>query len=182
MRLRAHPLVLLGLLLAAGCPAPESHPADGGAPEPGKDAGPCAEKASLYGIDVHDEEVALAPGATLPITLGFQGFQYIRIGLRTQMTVPQTLDVWVEVTIVGSVERTTGFAGVQTRPAPAGGTESVDVSVMFNDVPLAELIGKKAALRVWTTTPGCKLVGETEVLLVTGAYQGPDGGLTYDGG
>jgi hypothetical protein len=170
-------IALAVCLLLAGCSSPDPPGHDAGPPDAGPpDAGPCAERAAIYGIDVHDEEQLLAAGSALPITLGFQGFQYVRVGLRTPRALPATVDLWVHVGVEGALDLDTAFFGVETRAAEGDEAESVDVAVMFNDVPLAELLGQKAAIRATTTSPGCALAGSADVVLVQGAYQGPDGG------
>jgi len=167
---------LAACLLLTGCPAPDPSHGDAGVPDAGLDAGPCAESAALYGIDIHDEEQLLTAGTPLPITLGFQGFQYVRVGLRTARALPATVDLWMHISAGGALDLDTAFFGVETRTAPGGEAESIDVAVMFNDVPLAELLGLNATVRASTTSPGCALTGTADVVLVQGVFQGPDGG------
>lgn len=174
-------LAVITCLLLAGCSSPDPPPEDAGPPDTGPpDAGLCAEPVSAYGVDVHEQKPVLADGSILPITLGFQGFQYVRVGLRTERALPATADVWVQVVIDGELDRATAFAGVETRAAEEGGVETADVNMMFNDVPLAQLVGQHASLRIWTTSPGCRLDASVEVVLIQGVYQAADGGV--DGG
>lgn len=176
--------LLLGSSLLLACSAPDPPGPDGGTTQTAPpDAGPCAEPAVLYGIDIHEEEQELGPGSTLAITLGFQGFLFVRVGMRTAMELPSTVNLWVQVDVPDLVDMTTPFFGTQTRAAEGGGTETVEVAELFNDQPLAELLGKKASLRLSTDSPGCMLSSTAEVTLVQGGYQGPDGGFSEtDGG
>ena len=173
------PLLLVAGLLAAGCSAPDPPPPDGGHTQTAPpDSGPCQESAVVYGIDIHEDAQVLGEGSTLPITLGFQGFLFVRVGLRTAMELPGTVNLWVQIKVPELVDLTTPFFGTETRSVEGGQTETVEVAELFNDQPLAQLLGQTASLVLSTDSPGCNLSATAEVTLVQGGYQGPDGGFT----
>ena len=159
--------------VAAGCTGPSaSEVADAGVTEP--DAmGPCDASAIIYKISVDDEAVDLAEGATLPVTRGFQGFLFVRIGLKTPLVLPQSIKLKAHVEVPGEVDRVAVYATVQTE-AVAGGYRTTDVPVFFNDTPLAELVGRTATVELWTQSPGCRLQGSASVTLGTGVYMNED--------
>jgi hypothetical protein len=168
---------VLACLSMAACSSPSSPPSDGGPPDAAEpDAGPCAEEASLYCIDIDEKKQALVKGSELPVTLGFQGFQYVRVGLRSPLALPATVTLWAHVLVEGKADVTTPFAGIETHAIEGGVVESGELSFMLNDVPLSDLLGQPATVELWTTAPGCVLRGAVEVTLVQGAFEGPDGG------
>ena len=166
------------LAALVGCSAPDPPLPDGGTQTGPPDSGPCAETADLYGIDIHEQTQILTADSTLPVTLGFQGFLFVRVGMRTQMELPGTVNLWVQASIPGLLDTTRPFFGTETRAAEGGATETVEVTEIFNDQTLAQLLGSKATFILSTDTPGCTLSATAEVTLVQGGYQGPDGGFT----
>lgn len=165
--------VIVAAAAAQGCTSPAtSATVDAGGSE--SDAmGPCDASAIVYKISVDDEAVDLAEGATLPVTRGFQGFLFVRVGLRTPLVLPQTIKLKAHIEVPGEVDRVVVYATVQTE-AVAGGYRTTDVPVFFNDTPLAELVGRSATVELWTQSPGCRLQGSAKVTLGTGVYMNED--------
>ncbi len=161
----------LGLL--ASCTGVGSHDdADAGVV---KDVviGPCDVSAIVYKISVDEEAVDLAEGVTLPVTRGFQGFLFVRVGLRSELVLPGTIKLKAHVEIPGEVDQVAAFATVKTESV-AGGYRTIDVPVFFNDTPLAELVGRLASVGLWTASPGCRLQGAVNVKLGSGNFMDED--------
>ncbi len=169
-------LLLLCPLLLAACTTPPVAQTDA-SPQQTEDVGPCSETATLFGIDMAELPIDLTAGTQLPVTQGFQGFIFVRVGLRTAKALPAVVKVSTHVTIDAKVDHTYGPVPANTRPTSAGGMETTEVPFFFNDTPLAELIGQTAHVRVWTTVSGCRLSAETDVHLTAGGYMGADAGI-----
>ncbi|MCO4762533.1 MAG: hypothetical protein KC502_13565 [Myxococcales bacterium] len=135
--------------------------------------GPCDANALIYKISITDEAVDLAEGATLPVTRGFQGFLFVRIGLKTPLVLPQTIKLKAHVEVPGEVDQVAVYSTVKTQTGP-GGYQTTDVPVFFNDTPLAELVGKEATVELWTQSVGCRLRGKAKVTLGSGNYMDED--------
>ena len=162
--------------LFVGCTTPPTAQADAG-PTPAADIGPCTETATLFGIDIAEIPVDLTLSSQLPVSQGFQGFIFVRVGLRTALQLPAVVKVSTHVTIAGKVDATYGPIPANTRATANGGMETTEVPFFFNDTTLADLIGQTAHVRVWTTAPGCRLMAETDVKLTAGGYMGADAGI-----
>lgn len=177
MRVPLHCLFATALLaLANGCSPPDAPSATTSTvATSAPDAGPCPEPGRVFGLDTADKAVPLEKGTILPITQGFQGFLFVSVGLRAP-SLPPVIEIYVHVDVADKVNRTTAFAAIGTHTMDGGGMESTDVRYMFNDVSLADLIGQRATIKVWTTSPACILSAVAEVRLTTGNFMGPDGG------
>ena len=169
--------VLIGLASCAPPPAPESSDASG---DIALDIGPCAQEATLFGIDLNDQPSALPSGATLAITRGFQGLFFVRVGLRTSTPLPSQVRLAIRVTIAGELDQTSKFQVVHAAPMPEGGYQTTDVPFFFNDTTMAELIGRTAQVTVWSTTTGCVLKAAADVELVSGSFMGADAAFWQD--
>lgn len=177
MRVPLHGLFATALLaLTTGCsPADAPSATTSTATTSAPDAGPCAEPGQVFGLDTSDKAVPLEKGTILPITQGFQGFIFVSVGLRAP-SLPPVIELYVHVDVAEKVHRTTAFAAIGTHATDGGGMESTDVRYMFNDVSLADIVGQRATIKVWTTSPGCVLEAVADVRLTTGNFMGPDGG------
>ena len=169
-------LLLLCPLLLTACTPPTVAQNDA-TQEQQPDVSACTATATLFGIDVAELPVELTLGTSLPVTQGFQGFIFVRVGLRTGLPLPAIVKVATHVTIAGLLDQTYGPIPANTRATANGGMETTEVPFMFNDTPLADLIGQTAHVRVWTTTPGCRLAAEADVHLTAGGYMGADAGI-----
>lgn len=174
MRTLAASLVLLSLLLAACEPTePPEEPAPEPEPEPEPVLPACDEPGSLYGLDAARQPFELVPGAEVPVILGFQGFLFLEVGLRSTQKLPGSMDVITRVQVESGVDLTATNPGILAAQDGAG-WKSDPVLVFFNDVPLVDLHGRRATLGVGTATPTCVLSASAEVLLVDGGVmQGP---------
>ncbi len=171
--------VMLPLSLAlasAACTSPQPEPdPDSGVVDTKTKLEVCKDSAQLFAIDIADGVTPLTKGTPLPITRGFQGFLFVRVGLRAPIQLPPVIKLGAHVHVPGEVDRTATYSTVKTDSALEGGYRSQDVPVFFNDSPLASLVGKDATVTVWTTSTGCRLIGEAkDTLLVTGAYMDED--------
>ena len=174
MRIQA--LLPILVLLGAACTSPPTAQVDA-TQEQQADIGPCAESATLFGINVAELPVDLTLDTQLPVTQGFQGFIFVRVGLRTTVPLPAIAKVYTHLTIAGLLDQTYGPVPSNTRAATQGGMETTEVPFFFNDTPLAQLVGQTAHVKVWTTAPGCRLTAETDVKLSAGGYMGADAGI-----
>jgi hypothetical protein len=164
------------LLFVAACTSPPAAVNDV-TQQQQADIGPCAENASLFGINVAELPVDLTLDTQLPVTQGFQGFIFVRVGLRTSGSLPAVAKVYLHLTIDGLLDQTYGPVPSNTRGATKGGMETTEVPFFFNDTPLADLVGRSAHLKAWTTATGCRLSAETDVKLSAGGYMGADAGI-----
>ncbi len=151
----------------------------GGAAGPARDAaappdGPpltlpaCPEPAAAYTYAAGDALVPLAPGAELAIVIGFQGFQMSRVSLRTASPLLPGRAIETHVAVEGYAPLSNRAAEVTSQPVPGGHHQSGEIDLFFNDVPLAELAGKKAQIGLRAATETCFARAEFEVLLVDG--------------
>ena len=174
--MRLQTLFPLVLLLSMACAMPPPSGSDV-TQEQQADVGTCAAPATLFGIDLAEMPVELTATTQLPVTQGFQGFIFVRVGLRTTTQLPAVAKVYTHVSIVDRLDQTYGPVPANTRPTANGGMETTEVPFFFNDTPLAELVGQTAHIRVWTVATGCRLSAETDVKLTAGGYMGADAGM-----
>lgn len=137
--------------------------------------GRCDNPGVLFGIATNDLPTTLSPGDPLPITRGFQGFLFVRVGLTTELSLPGIIKLGAHVSVKDKVDKTATYATVKTSANLPSGQRSDDVPVFFNDTPLAELVGRKATVTVWTNSGGCRLVAVVEdLVLATGNFMAED--------
>lgn len=185
MRPRTAAVMAVALVAAAlggaDCgPGPSA--ADAGPPDAGPPPPPCADPGVVYGIGRDQQPFELGPGASLPLFRGFQGFIFARVGLRTPMPLPDQVTLVADLSVPDKAELSNAFSSVPVHPR-AGGSETGDINFVVNDVPLAQLVGQAASLRVAASTGSCLAVAEVQVVLVSGGSVGADGGdLPGDGG
>jgi len=173
--------LLVFVFITACTPPPQPEPADAHA-DVATDIGPCAEGAALFSVDDQEKAAPLQGGSTLAITRGFQGLFFVRLGLRTPAPLPPQVRIAVHVAIAGRLDQTSKFQVVPAAPMPEGGFQTADVPFFFNDTPFAELIGQQAHVEVWSTTTGCRLVGQADVQLISGSFMGADAAFWQDAG
>lgn len=160
------------------------------APPPVEDAAkadvvlpPCAQSGELIALDVDGKPRVLSSGSKLPVVLGFQGFIFVRLALRSPEPLPATVKVRVVATVPGLVDTSTPFSTVKTE---VDGSQWItrDVAFFFNDVPFAELAGKPAEIGLAVDTKTCRMAASAAVVLEDGGYMGADAALwgTLDGG
>lgn len=162
------------LIIVTGCAMPPEAFSD--VAESAADVGPCEQTATLFGISAQELPLDLTTATELPVTQGFQGLIFVRVGMRTQLPLPAIVRVGLHIAIAGKLDQTFGPTNAATRVVK-GGVETTEIAFFFNDPTLADLIGQHAHIRSWTTTPGCRLSAEADVVLVAGAWMGADAGL-----
>jgi hypothetical protein len=171
----------LSLATIVTCACSPGIPAD--VPDVVTDIGPCEQTAAMFQVGADEQPLAIHDGDVLPLVQGFQGFLFIRVGLRSVQTVPGVVKLAVHVRVPGRVDQTGQFQSVHAKALAEGGWQSGDVPFFFNDASLADLVGRTAQVDVWTTSPGCRLVASREVTLTTGAFMSQDAGFwETDGG
>ncbi len=158
--------------LSLACSTPSPSYSDAGGHEDVA-IGPCDASALIYKISIKDEAVDLAEDATLPVTRGFQGFLFVRVGLKTPLVLPQTIKLKAHVEVPGEVDQVAVYSTVKTAGG-AGTYQTTDIPVFFNDTPLAELVGKEATVALWTQSTGCRLRAKASVRLSSGNYMNED--------
>lgn len=176
-------LVPLALAVLASCVV-EPEPRPDGGEDPARKLPPCAEAGVILGaLGEGGELEPLAPGAELGVVLGFQGFQFVRVALRSPRELPRTVDVGALVVVPGVFEYATGFGGWNARDLGEGTWDTEELPLMMNDASLAQLVGKRASLELWTAAGDCRLTAAVEVVLVPGGTMDADGGFSGpDGG
>ncbi len=131
---------------------------------------PCASPGVIFGYDDALASYEIAAGGDVPLILGFQGFLFAQVGLRSSAS-------WGGIVMVRSVVRLedgTEIAGSQpdTAVQPAGGAwQTEPVLVFINDVPRADLYDRPATLTLAAPAGGCLLIASLDVRLVEGGVQ-----------
>jgi len=140
----------------------------------------CQTEAHVFGMDKNDQVQVLEDGVPLSVARGFQGFIFLRVGLRTTGTLSGSVKLKVRVQVAGSIasDVTATFAPVPTKPLPKGGSQTAEVPFFINDVPIIELRkGPPAAVSVWTIDGGCQTSAKATVTLVQDNYMGEDSAM-----
>ncbi len=166
-------VLCLCVLMTAGCPTPPPPPDGGGctfALEWGKlDAGSFAP---------------FADADPAEITVGFQGFRFIESVVEISGVAAATTLFNFQIAVEGHPAYVQA-ASTSTLVRQPSGALRADVLVFFNDIPMAELIGRNAQIRATASAAGCRGTDGATVVLVdqTDCVQQPDGGiLCTDGG
>lgn len=174
-------LCAVGLLAVLGCgpdaPKPSADSLDAHAADANLPA--CAGVAQLYGIGVDEQPFDLVDGSQLPVTQGFQGFLFVRVGLRTAMPLPGAVLLGLSVVLDNDVE--VAVAPHPVKVSSAGGQAQTSfVALYFNDWPLPQLVGRKAKIKVAARTDSCVLSSEVAASLSLGAYMSADAAFWAD--
>lgn len=166
-----------------GCEPPPAPPAQEDAVVADVVLPPCAQSGELVALTVDGTERVMTSGTKLPVVLGFQGFIFVRLALRSPELLPATVKVRVVAVVPGLVDVSTPFSTVKTHASGAGWITK-DVAFFFNDVPFAELAGKPAEIGIAVDTKTCRMSASAAVVLEDGGYMGADAALwgTLDGG
>ena len=120
-------------------------------------------------------------GDDAEITLGFQGFRYIRSALELKDVKAPSATYSARIVVDGQTPYS--LADTPVKVSEEGGALFADeVLVFFNDIPIAEIVAKNAEITVTAKAAGC--VGSTKrtVTLRDGenCVQQEDGGLVCD--
>ncbi len=165
--------------LTLACPAPESTlgqaPTDTVAPV----LPACSETGVITSVNPSGD--LPSTGGTLPVTLGFQGFQFAQLGLRAPVALSSPTTVRTRVTVPGKMSTSATYARVRLT---SGGSNlaTVPLLVFFNDVPLAELYGQPATITLEASTGTCWVAATVTVTLGQGGFADADATLWADGG
>lgn len=137
---------------------------------------PCEQPGQLLGFELSESHL-LGAGAELPVILGFQGFIFVEVGLRS----PEPLDDFVVVEsnarISGAGEVADTHPGIGTQVGPSGTWDTRKILVFFNDFPPAELYGREVDLALTAAASGCRLRATVHGRLVEGGVQLQDAGV-----
>ena len=119
MRLK---LAVVGAVAACGigCEPPPAPPAKEDAVVADVALPPCAQSGELVALTVDGTERVLVNGTKLPVVLGFQGFIFVRLALRSPEPLPTTVKVRVLAVVPGLVDVSTPFSTVKTQASGAG--------------------------------------------------------------
>lgn len=166
----------LAACLLAGC-GDDPSPADAVISH---DTGPalpdCAQPGTLYGIGLAEMPIDVTQGTELPITLGFQQFIFVRVGLRAPVPLPGVVHLKIHITLDGT-NLAANFSTVKSHPLAGGGAETTDVPLFFNDTTQAELVGRTAHLQISASTGTCTMRAAADVLLTVGDLMAADAGF-----
>ncbi len=144
----------------------------------------CPVSGSVYGMEYRPEgdlAIDLTPGASLPITLGFQGFLFVQVGLRTTMPLPTGVKLQAKLLPKDGTAVTVNYVTVKSHTT-SNGSETSDIALFFNDQPLAELVGKPATVQISVLTGNCALSANVDVILQAGNVMGADAAFWSDAG
>lgn len=142
------------------------------------DAGPCALEAS-WGREPGCSFQPFADGQKAEITLGFQGFRFIESAARLTGTSEPMGKLVFGLTIEGQPTSVQSSQTVELRQGPDGALYAHQVLVFLNDIPLAELIGRRAEVTLGATAGACRAQHKVSVTLVDDdlSIQGADAGF-----
>jgi hypothetical protein len=170
----------LTLLAALGC---SSHPDADAVVDAGID---CALELT-WG---HRDDTLFVPfenGDSAEITLGFQGFRFIQSVLRYRGPSADEGKYGARVAVVGFDPYVLPDARVRLASEADGALYAEGVLVFFNDLPIADIIGKTADITLTGSAAGCHGTTQASIVLHDDdtCTQQSDGGLACsdaDGG
>ena len=175
------PLLWFAVAGLAAC-TPHVHPAvdtlDAG-DEPDTALPPCQQTGVVYGVGVDHQPIDLPPDGTLPVTQGFQGFLFVRVGLRSLQPLPGVLKAKVHVVLDNGIDIWVPYRTVKST-AWNTGAQTTNVPVYFNDSPLPELLSRKAAIDVVVSTSTCTMTAHSDAVLTVGGFMAADSGFWAD--
>jgi len=137
----------------------------------------CPQGATLYGIGHDEMPVDLPTGSLLPIIEGFQGFLFVRLGLRAPYSLPSTVKLKVRVAVESGTTVASQFATVHSRALGNNHFETNDVPFFFHDMPLGALVGRTARVQITTQTGTCVVHASADVTLTVGTFMAADAGF-----
>ncbi|MBI3201033.1 MAG: hypothetical protein HYZ29_05765 [Myxococcales bacterium] len=168
-------IVLFTLALSVGCS--NDDPAESKA-----DAGPSCTFPLTWGqLNAQGDFTPFKNGDSAEITLGFQGFRYIQSVLKLDEVKAQSATHSARIVVEGQTPYS--LSDTPVKVADQGGTlYSEEVLVFFNDLPIAEIVGKSAEITLTAKAGGC--VGSTKTTVTLrddlDCVQQEDGGLVCD--
>lgn len=171
------------LLLVAGalpaCPSDPNDPDAGPSEDSAVPVETCSEPCPVYTyVPPDDSLVLLEPLDTLRVGLPFQALFIARTSVRTLEALRTDVPVHTFMEVEGLDMLSAHQRVVGSSPAPDdAGYQSTQILIFFNDATLAELDGKRARLRLQSTTTTCVCDSDVTVMLAQG-----DTGDTPDAG
>ncbi|MBI2895087.1 MAG: hypothetical protein HYY06_16140 [Deltaproteobacteria bacterium] len=173
---------LILTVLLAGCPDD-----DPGGADAGDAAEPCTMEARLGTGGKGADFVRLAEGDDAEVILGYQGFRFIQTILEVSGVGSSRVNASFTISVEGQIPYP---QWVRADVEEAGDAAYSDpVSIYFNDIPYAQIVGKRCDLAVEVFHPGCSDTFSVGVLLldedpcIQGADDVETGGCSYvDGG
>lgn len=168
-------LLVFTLASAVGCS--NDDPAESKA-----DAGPsCTFPLSWGHLSDKGDFTPFASGDDAEITLGFQGFRYIQSVLKLDEVKATSATHSARIVVEGQAPYS--LSDTPVKVADQGGTlYSEEVLVFFNDLPIADIVGKSAEITINAKAGGCLGTTKTTVTLRDdlNCVQQEDGGLVCD--
>jgi len=125
--------------------------------------------------------VPFSDGDDAEITLGFQGFRYIQSTLRLENVKAESASHSARIVVEGQDPYSLSDTPVKVHDE-GGGLFSDEVLVFFNDLPIADIVGKTAEITLTAKAGGCLGTTKTTVTLRDdeSCVQQEDGGLVCD--
>ncbi len=164
-------LVLLSSVLA-GCP-PES------TSSPVTTTGTCDLEVAI-GQVTEAGFVPFADGDEAGVVLGFQGFRFIDAAVRLEGVTLDHATLKIRSTIEGHSPLTTALVAPLT--AAGSGAIAEHVQLFFNDIPMAEMLGRDCKLEVQATAADCTGTGVVTVTLAEGGCMPDADAGAFDAG
>ncbi|MBK7859779.1 MAG: hypothetical protein IPJ65_14390 [Archangiaceae bacterium] len=152
----------------------------GCAPPSGSDGGTCAAPlAAEWGRSPGCVFAPFADGEEAELTLGFQGFRFIDSAVRLTGATGTTAKLSFELAVEGQPPATQTAGTLMLSRGPDGAAYAQQVLVFFNEVPLVELLGRRAEITLGVTATGCAASHRVAVTLVDRdlGVQGVDAGF-----
>lgn len=165
MRTSCAAVLVVALL---GCPQPP----------PAPDGGPCT-LAIAWGREPGCVFSPYADGQKAEMTLGFQGFRFIESAVRLTGASEPAAKLTFELAIEGQASSVQPGGTLDLQPGADGALYAHEVLVFLNDVPLAELIGRRADVTLSATVDTCRAKHQVSLTLVDDdpGIQGADAGV-----
>ena len=135
---------------------------------------PCTETGHIVGFGPNGAH-PMADGDDLPVILGFQGFVFFEVGIRSPDALESYVTVRSNVRMADGTESADSHPGVSTSRVD-GLWETDKVLVFFNDTPVADLYGREVDLALSVPTARCRLRATLHGKLVDGGVQLQDAG------
>jgi hypothetical protein len=165
----------LALALTFGCSPDDPEKKD-------PDAGPSCNYTLTWGQrPTGDAFTPFKDGDKAEITLGFQGFRYVLSTLRLENVKAASASHSARIVVEGQAPYTLADTPVKVHDE-GGVLYSDDVLVFFNDLPIADIVGKQAEITLTAKAGGC--IGSTKVTVLLrddeSCVQQEDGGFVCD--
>ena len=137
----------------------------GCSPPAKKDSGTCTVDTSWGHMDT-GTFAAFQSGESAEITLGFQGFRFIRSAMRVAGTDADSATFSFQITVEGREPFVQDGSLVPISEGTDGARYADEVLVFFNDIPAVELIGRTADVIAFANAGGCTGSFAVDVVLV----------------